>query len=208
LGCPVWQCETSANRTDVHTYDAVLFHLRTWSKNDLPHLRLANQRYVFWSIESAAWRIHSVAPMAEFFNWTMTYRWDSDVVAPYGYVRPIGNVPLHPSEAQMKIYLSNHRNSSRNYAKGKTKMAVWFASNCRIVVSSRNELVKELQKYIAIDVYGTCGNLTCPKKLDDSYESSEECRDLAASEHKFYLSLENSLCRDYVTEKYAIQIRF
>jgi hypothetical protein len=107
----------------------------------------------------------------------------------------------------MKIYLSNHRNSSRNYAKGKTKMAVWFASNCRTVVSSRNELVKELQKYIAIDVYGTCGNLTCPKKLDDSYESSEECRDLAASKHKFYLSLENSLCRDYVTEKYAIQIR-
>jgi hypothetical protein len=158
-------------------------------------------------MESAAWRTYSVAPMAEFFNWTMTYRWDSDVVAPYGYVRPIGNVPLHPSEAQMKIYLSNHRNSSRNYAKGKTKMAVWFASNCRIVVSSRNELVKELQKYIAIDVYGTCGNLTCPKKLDDSYESSEECRDLAASEHKFYLSLENSLCRDYVTEKYAIQIR-
>ncbi len=81
---------------DVHTYDAVLFHLRTWSKNDLPHPRLANQRYVFWSMESAAWRIHSVAPMAEFFNWTMTYRWDSDVVAPYGYVRPIGNVPLHP----------------------------------------------------------------------------------------------------------------
>jgi hypothetical protein len=91
----------------------------------LPHPRLANQRYVFWSMESAAWRIYSVAPMAEFFNWTMTYRWDSDVVAPYGYVRPIGNVPLHPSEAQMKIYLSNHRNSSRNYAKGKTKMAVW-----------------------------------------------------------------------------------
>lgn len=46
LGCPVWQCETSANRTDVHTYDAVLFHLRTWGKYDLPHPRLANQRYV------------------------------------------------------------------------------------------------------------------------------------------------------------------
>jgi hypothetical protein len=101
----------------------------------------------------------------------------------------------------MKIYLSNHRNSSRNYAKGKKKMAVWFVSNCWTVLSSRNELVEELQKYIGIDVYGDCGNLTCPKKQGDSFESSEECRDLAASEYKFYLSLENSLCRDYVTEK-------
>jgi alpha-1,3-fucosyltransferase len=207
LGCPVWQCETSANRSDFHSYNAVLFHLRTWSKNDLPPLRLSNQRYVFWSMESAAWRTFSVAPMAEFFNWTMTYRWDSDVIAPYGYIRPIGNVPLHPNEAQMKFYLYNNRKSSRNYAKGKTKMAVWFASNCWTVESSRNELVKELQKYIAIDVYGNCGNLTCPKKQDDSYESSEECRELAASEYKFYLSLENSLCRDYVTEKYTIKIR-
>jgi len=22
-----------------------------------------------------------------FFNWTMTYRWDSDIVVPYGYTR-------------------------------------------------------------------------------------------------------------------------
>jgi alpha-1,3-fucosyltransferase len=131
----------------------------------------------------------------------MTYRWDSDVVAPYGYVRPIASIPLHPSEDQIKVYLSNNH-SKVNYAKGKTKMAVWFVSNCEMVVSSRNELVKELQKYITIDVYGTCGNMTCPKKNDESYESSEECRDLAAAKHKFYLSLENSLCRDYVTEKY------
>nr|CAH0104290.1 unnamed protein product [Daphnia galeata] len=89
----------------------------------------------------------------------------------------------------------------KNYAKGKTKMAVWFVSNCKTVLSSRNELVNELKKYIAIDVYGTCGNMTCPKKQDESYESTEECRDLAASQHKFYLSLENSLCRNYVTEK-------
>jgi hypothetical protein len=203
LGCPVWQCETSANRTDVHSYDAVLFHLRTWSKNDLPQSRLVHQRYVFWSMESAAWRIFniSVTPMNGFFNWTMTYRWDSDVVAPYGYIRPLGKAQLHPSDSQMKCYFSNN-GGIKNYAKGKTKMAVWFVSNCRTVVSSRNELVKELQKYIAIDVYGTCGNLTCPKNQDESYESTEQCRDLAATQYKFYLSLENSLCRDYVTEKY------
>ncbi len=200
LGCPVWQCETSANRTNVNKYDAVLFHLRTWRKNDLPQSRLAYQRYVFWSMESAAWGINNFTSMSSFFNWTMTYRWDSDVVAPYGYVRPTGDVPLHPSNAQLKNYLSIYE-SKINYAKGKTKMAVWFVSNCWIVVSSRNELVSELQKYISIDVYGVCGNMTCPKKQDESFESTEECRDLAANQYKFYFSLENSLCRDYVTEK-------
>lgn len=39
---------------------------------------------------------------------------------------------------------------------GKTKMAAWFASNCR-AVSNRLDLVETLQKYIAVDVYGDCG---------------------------------------------------
>jgi alpha-1,3-fucosyltransferase len=76
----------------------------------------------------------------------MTYHWDSDVIAPYGYIRPIGNVPLHPNGAKMKFFLYNNRKSSRNYPKEKTKMAVSFASNCWTVEieSSQNEFVKEL----------------------------------------------------------------
>jgi hypothetical protein len=145
-------------------------------------------------MESAAWREYMVdmKPMDNYFNWTMTYRWDSDMVGPYGYVKPIGNVPLHPSESQMKEYLSN---SKVNYANGKTKMATWFVSNCNSR-SSRNEMVNELQKHVSVDVYGTCGTMTCPRNIED------ECREMAAKNYKFYMSLENSLCLDYVTEKY------
>jgi hypothetical protein len=200
-GCPVWQCETSDNRTDVQNYDAIVFHLRTWNQKDLPKRRSPHQRYVFFSLESPAWAAYRVARMANFFNWTMTYRWDSDMIHPYGYIAPTGNVPLHPTPNQMKFYLS--KPTRVNYAKGKTKMAAWFVSNCQAVVSSRNEMIKKLQKYMTIDVYGNCGNMTCPKKRDKSFESSDECRDMVADNYKFYFALENSLCHHYVTEKYV-----
>jgi alpha-1,3-fucosyltransferase len=200
-GCPVWRCETSDNRTDVQNYDAIVFHLRTWNQKDLPKRRSPHQRYVFFSLESPAWAAYRVARMANFFNWTMTYRWDSDMIHPYGYIAPTGNVPLHPTPNQMKFYLS--KPTRVNYAKGKTKMAAWFVSNCQAVVSSRNEMIKKLQKYMTIDVYGNCGNMTCPKKRDKSFESSDECRDMVADNYKFYFALENSLCHHYVTEKYV-----
>lgn len=131
--------------------------------------------------------------MANFFNWTMTYRWDSDMVSPYGYIAPNGSVPLHPSADQMIHYLST-RNPTINYAQGKMKMAAWFVSNCASH-SRRMEMVRELKNYIDVDVYGDCGTKVCPRKHE------EDCRLMAAQKYKFYLSFENSLCLDYVTEK-------
>lgn len=126
----------------------------------------------------------------------MTYRWDSDFVGPYGYIKPVDKVQLHPSADQMKNYLSR-LDPKINYAKGKTKMAAWFVSNC-VSHSKRKELVKLLQNYVDVDIYGDCGTKKCPRKQE------EDCRKMAATKYKFYLSFENSLCLDYVTEKYSI----
>jgi hypothetical protein len=79
-------------------------------------------------------------------------------------------------------------------------MAAWMVSNCG-TRSGRNEMVDILQKYIQIDVYGDCGTMTCPKKMDKSFQSTEECLGMVAKNYKFYFALENSLCRNYVTEK-------
>jgi len=133
----------------VSTYDAILFHLRSWTRTDLPRRRSAHQRYVFWSIESAAWRsTDDTNVMRNFFNWTMTYRWDSDIVTPYGWIEPNGNgssAPLHPIPEEMERYLDEP--SPVNYAEGKTKMAAWFVSNCNSK-SGRQDLVKHLKRYI------------------------------------------------------------
>ncbi|EFX66759.1 hypothetical protein DAPPUDRAFT_64409, partial [Daphnia pulex] len=174
-------CETSTNRTDTHDYDAVIFHMRSWNPNDLPKRRTPQQRYLFWLLESAGWPEYlNTSQLGNFFNWTLTYRWDSDMVMPYGY-------------QLMSV-------QKMNYAAGKTKMAAWMVSNCGSH-SNRKEMVSLLQKYIQVDVYGACGPLKCPKEVGVD-NSSEDCRDMAGQNYKFYMALENSLCRDYISEKF------
>jgi len=50
-----------------------------------------------------------------------------------------------------------------------------------------------MQQLIDIDIYGKCGNLSC---------NGPECDRLLTTTYKFYLSFENSLCQEYVTEKF------
>lgn len=66
-------------------------------------------------------------------------------------------------------------------------------SHCN-VHSQRDELVKSLQKFIEVDVYGKCGTFSCPR-------FSSHCDKMLNSTYKFYFAFENSLCVDYVTEK-------
>ncbi|XP_059141020.1 alpha-(1,3)-fucosyltransferase C-like [Physella acuta] len=117
------------------------------------------------------------------FNWTFNYRVDSDIFAP-------NNLFAWRDRDQLlskKTYLEIARN--------KTKMAVWWVSNC-YTQSKREIFTKELKKYIDVDIFGYCGPLNCPKA------TKEECEKMLTTTYRFYLSFENSLCRDYVTEKF------
>ena len=55
-------------------------------------------------------------------------------------------------------------------------------------------LVKSLQNYMPVDIYGDCGPYRCPEDMDCFHRISDN--------YKFYISFENSLCKDYVTEKF------
>ena len=55
-----------------------------------------------------------------------------------------------------------------------------------------------MQKYMPVNVFGSCGK-KCPTQLKNGQEA--DCKFIIASEYKFYLAFENSLCKDYVTEK-------
>ncbi|KAK3759292.1 hypothetical protein RRG08_021239 [Elysia crispata] len=54
--------------------------------------------------------------------------------------------------------------------------------------------MKEMQKYIDIDIYGKCGQ---PCEVFD-----EICVPNFVNTYRFYLSFENSFCTDYITEKF------
>lgn len=71
-------------------------------------------------------------------------RLDSDIVLLPRYARR--EQPLPPS--------------TEEFAKGKTKLAAWFVSNCH-TSSKREEFVAELEKHAPIDIYGGCG--TCSR---------------------------------------------
>jgi len=56
--------------------------------------------------------------------------------------------------------------------------------------------VAELQKYIDVDIFGECGTFNCPRQYEENWTALWE------REYKFYLAFENSVCQDYITEKF------
>ena len=91
---------------------------------------------------------------------------------------------------------------SRVKALPKTKPVAWVSSHCE-TVSKREDYVSELQKHLLVDVFGKCGEKSCPgHRLNNG-----ECQKLLEREYFFYLSFENSECIDYVTEKFFMALR-
>jgi len=56
--------------------------------------------------------------------------------------------------------------------------------------------MSELRRWIDVDVYGGCGPLKCP------LSATKLCLRMLEQRYFFYLAFENSLCVDYVTEKF------
>ncbi|XP_069165577.1 alpha-(1,3)-fucosyltransferase C isoform X2 [Procambarus clarkii] len=179
-GCRVNTCMTTGDRSRFphEEIDALLWHFRSDDKS-LPTQRSPHTRYVFWLMESPAHLFARIERFNQVFNWTFTYRLDSDFPLPYGRVYR-RRVPEKPS--------------NRNYAAGKTKMAAWLVSNCN-TIGGRKHLIRTLRNWIKIDEFGKCGGTKCQS------QQSLKCHSTLAADYKFYLSFENSLCRDYVTEK-------
>ena len=78
----------------------------------------------------------------------------------------------------------------------KNRSVAWFVSHCQ-TPSQREWFVDALSRHIDVDVYGNCGGLNC----DAEGRCPRASYDLLRDHYRFYLSFENSLCTDYVTEK-------
>ncbi len=105
------------------------------------------------------------------FNWTMTFRIDSDLPIPYGWIDPI-DMPTRdkpPSTREPYKWLPynnseiirEYRNNNYSLRKraAKTKTIAWLSSHGN-AVSRRSQFVEELQKHIGVDIYGRLG-LSC-----------------------------------------------
>lgn len=199
FNCPVRSCFITSDKRwiPVDQFDAIVFHGPEYNpviKSDFPSPRSKNQRYVYFSQESPANRKVDYN-LNDFFNWTMTYRLDSDIPAYYFYLRDKTGKLIAPV-VKPKWKQPNFENiiDFSTIYKRKKIAAAWFVSNCNSA-SGRENYIRELQKFLHVDVYGSCGPYECPKS------QMQDCFDIIKNDYYFYLSFENSICRDYVTEK-------
>ena len=148
-----------------------------------------------------------------FYNYTMTYRLDSEIPWPYftlfelmcmekerairsaqrkkQSISSINELEAHSPKSFFSLPLTYNATSK------KSKKILAVISNCNN--KERIRMISILQKNIktpdgkrAIDFYGACSQN--PKKV----EKLENLR----AQYKFYLAFENSKCLDYITEKF------
>ncbi|KAL1416358.1 hypothetical protein MTO96_028081 [Rhipicephalus appendiculatus] len=163
--------------------DAVVFHVYDMKIKNLPPKRYDWQKWVFYFMESPPHTYFMDFNYTYYmFNWTMTYRRDSDIYIPYGRV-----IPRHPNS-------TNSKGRLEALWKSKKKTAVWAVSNC-FTDGRREDFVAELRKYVDVDVYGKCGDHVCPKRRRDA------CYVEFETTYFYVLALENAICADYASEK-------
>lgn len=177
-------CLLSDNRSTFSTADVVVFHhhdLR-WhspsSASPLPlHLpRPPSQRWAWLSLEPPV-NNGDLTPYNGLFNWTMSYRRDADVPIPYGRT-----VPVSPEGVGDWDLDSTARNRSC--------LVSWVVSRYK-PTQARAAFYQRLKRHIPVEVYGRWTQ----RPLAD--------RELmpTISRCYFYLALENSCARDYISEK-------
>ncbi|VDN52118.1 unnamed protein product [Dracunculus medinensis] len=184
-----YKCEVTTDQKKYLSAGAVLFLLP--NPKLMPIARHPNQLYVFLNGESPinSWKIPE-SMNEEFFNITMTFRLDSDIPCPYGGLRRINNSTASNKIWRWKQAKYNFKLKVVRMVKQKTKSVLQFVSNCN-ASSGRDLYTKELAQYISVSLYGSCGEKIC----------FGHCEKLAVAKHRFYLAFENSICKDYVTEK-------
>lgn len=172
------QCMVTTNRCYQKIAKSVVFHFSDISLFDVPS-KGEKQAWIYYTSESPA-NTHLVPSlflrlMNDKIDGVMSYRSDSQFPVPYAKV--------------------NKKSIEREWipVPVKPKKVAWFVSNCK-TASRREDFVAEMSKYIHVDIFGACGDMSCPR-------GNDTCNRMLEENYSFYLSLENSLCKDYVTEK-------
>ncbi|KAM9334665.1 4-galactosyl-N-acetylglucosaminide 3-alpha-L-fucosyltransferase 9-like [Symphorus nematophorus] len=177
LSCSAFNIEKCHLTDDKSLYNkahGVLFHHRD-IHGDLGGMptepRPWFQKWVWFNWESPA-HSNQIPALNHLFNLTCNYRLDSNIPVPYGYL-----VPVTPEYESFKL-------------PAKDKLVCWIVSNWNPRYK-RVDFFNELKKHIEIHTYG---NAFGQRVSHQDYQK-------IISSCKFYLSFENSVYKDYMTEK-------
>ncbi|XP_036602227.1 alpha-(1,3)-fucosyltransferase 4 [Trichosurus vulpecula] len=140
--------------------------------------RPSGQRWVWMNFESPSNTPRLESLDGSLFNWTLSYRADSDVFVPYGYLYPRSS----PRDQPSGLFPSLAR---------KQGLVAWVVSHWN-EEQARVKYYYELRRFLQVDVYGQGGP---GQPVPDTGLLHTVAR------YKFYLAFENSQHLDYITEK-------
>lgn len=128
--------------------------------------------------------IGSFSVLNGIFDWTISYRPDSTIISNYLHDENKGDDCKYvkksiPSKLDYNAIMSK-----------KSDLALWVVSHCS-TTSRREDYIEEMNEYMHVTTLGSCSSLG---RDDRAFNTIDW--------YKFYLSFENSLCDDYITEKF------
>ena len=177
MNCPITNCEAIFDNSRINEADMILVHMRDGFS--MPTSRKKSQKWIFFLMESQVYST-DFSNLNGFFNGTLTFQLNSDFFTPYGFA------------FQFFWQKNNNFNEDKDYLADKNEFAAAVISNCGDN-SRRLDLIRTLQRSIPVKIFGGCG-LPCEDKLN--------CKRNIAKKYKFYFAFENSVCNDYITEKF------
>ena len=190
-------CRLTTNQSRIQEADAVLVSLQDlpehpsmWLPQD--YVPAVNQKWAGFWLEAPTrayiFGFNITTPKSKLealdgiFDWTISYRSDADIEADYR---------LHCYYQKTKT-IDNKVYKKESVFKIKDKSALWVVSHCN-TASKREVYVKDLSEHLNITIYGKCNSNDKGRKKDAFQELDS---------YYFYLSFENSLCDEYITEKF------
>lgn len=169
------RCRLVDQRSLFPSADVVVFHNRELVQGQkLPFdlPRPQGQRWAWMSLEGPVYN-GNLRQYANVFNMTITYRRDADVTVPYGELLP---------EAEGHLV--------EDVPLNKSFLVCWVVSNYRSQ-HKRSQVYNQLRATVPVKVYGRWTKTHLPSKA--LLPTISRCY--------FYLAFENSVGKDYITEK-------
>ncbi|CAH0719028.1 unnamed protein product, partial [Brenthis ino] len=191
-------------KNDHRNIDAVVFSVRDIQNVSLKEINLTrslDQIFIFHSLRSSEEYPVCNRFFDNFFNWTWTYRLDSDIPKPFINIFNSKNNLVGPRKGINWNPLSWSHNHIMIRKFRKTKAVAWIVTKCQTRLKFQefvNEMKKELMSYnYSIDIYGPCGDKQCPNG------HLINCFKLIEKEYYFQMILEDAFLDDYISELIA-----
>jgi hypothetical protein len=187
--CPVVNCDLATNRSLLNESDYVVVNWVDFPF-EKPSFRSPDQRWIVTHYESPTYGGPSSDPRLydSVFNMTSTYKRNSDFPDFYAHTF---YWELNETFDENTDFWAKKTNNE--------KFAAATISNCGANFQRLKYIDKMKKSNISVDVFGRCTGVQC---VNGYRKTNDACKEMIGTEYKFYLTFENSVCKDYITEKF------